>query len=281
MTFRSGRMYPMIKPPVSAVLLALALAAAAARPAAAVPPPPDRLGADCENPAYASDQLVCATPPLLELDRGVAELAVGDAERSEQHLAWFRESRLCAFEAAHAACLAASYCARIALLDRAGSDWPAECAVDAKSYVPVRKLSRGGFARNARAVAEYDRREVALAGYVDHGNLFGDESARQVLGDRWGGPGPDADHWRFDLKARPDDPVGHSFAVVVPNDPVRDTLLAVIRADAESGRATPVFLRGTLSTFDAPINTGRRRGLRLDVRSANDIRLGPAPATGD
>jgi len=266
----------MMKYLLTAALFVLAMPAAVA-----VPPPPAQLGADCENPVYASDQLVCATPSLLALDRRVAALAAGDETRLEEHFAWFRASRMCAFEAAQADCLAASYCARLALLDRAGADWPAECVADPVDYVPAIEVSRHGFARSERWAKDTAGREVALSGFVDHGNLYGDEGAREALGDRWGGPGPDADHWRFDLKARPDDPVGHGFAVVVPNGPVRDALLAVFRADAEAGRATPVFLRGTLSTFDAPANAARRLGLRLDLPCANDIRLGPAPATGD
>ena len=256
---------------LTASLFVLALPAALA-----VPPPPEQLGADCENPVYASDQLVCATPSLRALDNRVAALAARDEARLDAHMACFRASRRCAFEAGHAACLQAAYCAQLALLDRAGADWPAECVADANSYIPAKRLSRAGFARDAREAERLDGREIALAGFVDHGNLFGDAGAREILGDWWGGPGPDADHWRFDLKARPDDPVGHSFTVVVPNGPVREALLMVFRADAEAGRPTPVFLRGIVSTFDAPVNAVRMTGLRVALRSASDIRLGPA-----
>jgi hypothetical protein len=120
---------------------------------------------------------------------------------------------------------------------------------------------------------------VRLSGFVDHGNLYGDEDARQVLGEWWGGPGPDADHWRFDLKARADDPAGRSFAVVVPNGPVRDGLLALFRADAEAGRPTQVYLRGVVTTFAAPANTARATGLRVAVASAADIRVAPGPGS--
>ena len=115
----------MMKYLLTAALFVLAMPAALA-----VPPPPVQLGADCENPVYASDQLVCATPSLLALDRRVAALAAADEAGLDEHLAWFRESRLCAFEPAHAACLEAAYCARLAQLDPGGADWPAECAVD-------------------------------------------------------------------------------------------------------------------------------------------------------
>jgi uncharacterized protein len=107
--------------------LAAALAAAVwgwcAR-AAAVPPPPDQSAADCAAPTYASDQLVCADPALLALDRRMVELlaAAGSAAPAaalhwfEPQQVWFRRRSRCAFSERHAACLRAAYRERIDLL---------------------------------------------------------------------------------------------------------------------------------------------------------------------
>jgi len=93
--------------------------------AIAVPPPPEQVAADCDAPTYASDQLVCHDPELLELDRRMRSLlaqldleAVAAARRDvESQPSWFRRRSLCAFADAHAACLRAMYVDRISTLE--------------------------------------------------------------------------------------------------------------------------------------------------------------------
>lgn len=85
--------------------------ALAASTAGAVPPPPEQLAADCERPTYASDQLVCATPDMLALDRRMSRqldrVDLDDVERRdpsfEPQSSWLQRRSRCAFSAAHAA----------------------------------------------------------------------------------------------------------------------------------------------------------------------------------
>ena len=147
------------------------------------------------------------------------------------------------------------------------------CGGPVGEYLPVSAIARGGFASDEWTAAEVQGREVRLWGFVDQGNLYGDADAKRVLGAWWSGEGPDPDHWRFDLKAQADDPVGHSFAVLVPNDPGREKLLGRFVADARARRATKVFVAGRLFRFHAPTQILDRTGLSLQVRSSQDIRL--------
>lgn len=140
-------------------------------------------------------------------------------------------------------------------------------------YAPVSAIARGGFVTDSAAFAEARGVEVRLWGYVDHGNLYGDAGANRILVEWWSGEGPDPYHWRFDLKARPDDPVGHSFAVLVPNDAWREALLERLVADARAHRATKVFVTGRLFRFHAPMQVLGRTGLWLELGSSQDIRL--------
>jgi hypothetical protein len=149
----------------------------------------------------------------------------------------------------------------------------AGCNEQIGEYVPVSAIARGGFVTDQRALGEARGGEVRLWGYVDQGNLYGDADAKRTLGQWWSGEGPDPDHWRFDLKAHADDPLGHSFVVLVPNDAGRDDLLERLAADARAQRATKVFVTGRLFTFDAPMQILGRTGLWLQLRSSQDIRL--------
>jgi hypothetical protein len=245
----------------------------------AVPPPPVQVTANCAAPAYASDQQVCQDSELLELDRMLGELiasrnaAAAGPATAESDEEWFRRSRMCAFEGDQRDCLRAAYCLRIAWLDRAGVDLPPACAVPAADYLPASSISTSGFARKPATAQLSGSGEVLLWGFVDHGNLYGDDGTKNLLGDWWSGAGPDATSWRFNLKAGIDDPVGASFAVHVPNDLLRDDLLRVFRADAEAGRPTRVYLRGSLFSFEAPTNSGALTGLRMELSSSRDIRL--------
>ena len=149
------------------------------------------------------------------------------------------------------------------------------CSGQTGDYVAASSISRNGFARDAAAMRKMDGQEVKLWGFVDHGNLYGDEGAKEILGDWWSGEGPTATTWRFNLKANEDDEVGQSFAVHVPNDEGRDALFRTFVADAGAGKPTKVFLRGRLRTFDAPTNAAALTGLRMELESSDDIRLEP------
>ena len=145
--------------------------------------------------------------------------------------------------------------------------------LDPDDYRAASSISKSGFAINDDEMRQLDGQEVMLWGYVDHGNLYGDEGARAILGDWWSGDGPDASTWRFNLKAQAGDAVGDSFAVTVPNDEGRDALLQQFAADAQEGRPTRVFVTGRLATFDAPSSDRVRTGLTLDAQSSSDVLL--------
>jgi hypothetical protein len=151
----------------------------------------------------------------------------------------------------------------------------AGCGERIGEYLPVSAIARGGFVRDESTVAEVHGREVRVWGFVDQGNLYGDADAKRVLGEWWSGEGPDPYHWRFDLKAQVDDPVGHSFQVLVPNDAGREDLLGRLVADARARRATKIFVTGRLFTFQAPTQILDPTGLYLQLRSSQDIRLDP------
>jgi hypothetical protein len=149
----------------------------------------------------------------------------------------------------------------------------AGCSAQTGDYTAASAISRNGFARDANAIRRLAGQEVKLWGYVDHSNLYGDESAKQILGDWWRGECPDAAIWRFNLKAEADDAAGHSFAVQVPNDPGRNALLAAFVADASAQKPTRIFLTGRLLTFDAPTNAAGLTGLTMELESAQAILL--------
>ncbi len=149
----------------------------------------------------------------------------------------------------------------------------AGCSGQTGDYVAASSISRNGFARDAQAMRKMDGQEVKLWGFVDYGNLYGDESAKKTLGDWWSGEGPTATTWRFNLKAREDDQTGQSFAVHVPNDQGRDDLLRMFVAGAEAQKPTKVFLQGRIFTFDAPTNAAPLTRLRMELGSSDDILL--------
>jgi hypothetical protein len=61
--------------------------------------------------------------------------------------------------------------------------------------------------------------------------------------------------------------------VHVPDDAGRVDLLRRFVADARAGRATKVFVTGTLLTFEAPTQVRDLIGLYLVLGSSRDIRL--------
>jgi uncharacterized protein len=110
-------------------------------PVAALPPPLPQVTADCDQPTYASDMLVCADPELRKLDDSLAQRlselsqAVERVTVEEGDEDWFRRSRMCAFESNHRDCLLRAYCARIVLLADAAATPPGIC-VEASQNTP-------------------------------------------------------------------------------------------------------------------------------------------------
>lgn len=151
--------------------------------------------------------------------------------------------------------------------------WIVGCNEEVDGIIPVKEIARNGFLIDDQAIVDLSGQQVRFLGYVDHGNLYGDSSARKILGEWWAGEGPDAGTWRFNLKADADDATGHSFAVHVPNDEGRDALLKLFVADAREQRPTRVFLKGKLLTFDAPTQISGLTGLYLEVSSSQEIQL--------
>lgn len=105
---------------MSLILAALSVIALA-QPAApaAVPPPTDQTSANCANPVYASDQLVCSDGDLKARDAELAALIskapIGGTALMESDNAWFARRSQCAFAADHRACLVAAYDERMIL----------------------------------------------------------------------------------------------------------------------------------------------------------------------
>ena len=147
------------------------------------------------------------------------------------------------------------------------------CNGRAGDYIAASSISKNGFAKSEKAMRGLHSQEVKIWGFVDHGNMYGDEGAKEILDGWWSGDGPSAATWRFNLKASEDDLVGHSFAVHVPNDEGRDDLLGLFLADARAQKPTKVFLKGKIFTFDAPTNITTRSGLYMELRSSYDIAL--------
>jgi hypothetical protein len=147
----------------------------------------------------------------------------------------------------------------------------AACQEQVGDYVAASAISSNGFAIDDEQARALDGQEIKLWGYVDHGNLYGDDSARAILEDWWSGDGPDATTWRFNLKGNAGDEVGKSFAVHVANDAGRDELLRRFVADARAQQPTKVYVTGRLTTFEAPSGDRVRTGLMLDVQSSSDI----------
>jgi hypothetical protein len=149
----------------------------------------------------------------------------------------------------------------------------AGCSRQLGDYTAASSISRNGFARDGEQMRKLDGQEIKVWGFVDHDNLYGDEGAKEILGDWWSGEGLSPTTWRFDLKAKADDESGHSFSVHVPNDPGRDDLLKAFVADARAGKPTRVFATGRIFTFDAPTNVAPLTGLYMELQSSDDILL--------
>jgi hypothetical protein len=143
------------------------------------------------------------------------------------------------------------------------------------NYIAASTVSNGGFARDERQMQELQGQELRLWGFVDHSNLYGDESAKAILEEWWSGDGPDAFTWRFNLKVGKNDEAGHSFPVYVTNDKDRDDLLRLFVADARAQQPTRVFVTGRIFTNEAPTNITSLTGLHMELDSSSDILLEP------
>jgi hypothetical protein len=159
------------------------------------------------------------------------------------------------------------------LLLRGAGELPPDCSEPTGDYIAASSLGRFGFGDSRDEILALHGKKIRIWGFVDHHNMYGDASAKEILGDWWSGDGPDSKTWRFNLKAKEDDPAGRSFAVFVTTDQGRDELLRALLADAQTARPTKVYLEGRLYTFDAPTNARLLLGLRLDVQSSRDIQL--------
>lgn len=147
------------------------------------------------------------------------------------------------------------------------------CDEQMGDYLSATSFSKNGFARSEARAGNAHGQLIKIWGFVDHGNLYGDDAARAILGEWWSGYGPSDTIWRFDLKANEDDETGHSMSVWVPNDPGRDAILAQFVSDARSRRQTKVFLSARVFAFDAPTNILTFSSLYMELESSADILL--------
>ncbi|QEA16050.1 hypothetical protein [Novosphingobium ginsenosidimutans] len=85
----------------------------------------EQMAANCQQPSYATDVLVCSNAELRALDARMrqAYLAVApnlDAVKSpyfEAQPLWLRRRSMCAFQEQHAACVKSAYAERLSILE--------------------------------------------------------------------------------------------------------------------------------------------------------------------
>jgi uncharacterized protein len=139
----------------------IGIAVAQASSTDALPPPVEQYSANCAALSYASDQLVCGNPALLDLDRQLVA-ALADAGQAaitpaspmiEAQPDWFKRRSLCAMKAEHNTCLTAAYGERIAVL--------ISLTEGADQYGKPYKCSGSTAAKIARFIVKADR--VVLA----------------------------------------------------------------------------------------------------------------------
>ena len=145
------------------------------------------------------------------------------------------------------------------------------CRDTPSGYEPASSISKGGLARNPGKMRAIDGQEIRLWGFVDHGNLYGNDGAKAILDEWWSGYGPNAATWSFNLKADKDDKTGHSFRVTVPNDPGRDAILEAFVADARTRKPTKVYVKGRIFAFAMPTNAATLTGLSMTLECSRDI----------
>ena len=59
-------------------------------------------------------------------------------------------------------------------------------------YLAAASISEDGFARNGKEMRKSQGQEIRLWGFVDHGNLYGNDGTRKILAEWWSGAGPSA-----------------------------------------------------------------------------------------
>jgi hypothetical protein len=77
----------------------------------------------------------------------------------------------------------------------------------------------------------------------------------------------------MELQAKPNDQVGQSFPIIIPVDDGDDKLAALFWANHLADKPTRVFVSGTISNFDAPMNFVTKTGLSMKLDSSKDILL--------
>jgi hypothetical protein len=147
------------------------------------------------------------------------------------------------------------------------------CSKQIGGYEAASSISKNGFVRSPDSIGDMEGQEVQIWGYVDHGNIYGDDEVKEILGDWWSGEGPTTKSWQFNLKTKSNDKTGESFAVIIQTDDGRNDLLKAFLEDAIAQKATKVYLTGTLYTFDASTNLKLLTGLYLEIQSSSDILL--------
>jgi hypothetical protein len=147
------------------------------------------------------------------------------------------------------------------------------CSKQIGGYEAASSISENGFVKSPGSIGDMEGQEIQIWGYVDHGNIFGDDEVKEILGNWWSGEGPTKKSWQFNLKANSNDKTGESFAVIIQNDDGRNDLLQAFLEDATAQKATKVYLTGILYTFDASTNLKQLTGLYLEIQSSSDILL--------
>ena len=137
-------------------------------------------------------------------------------------------------------------------------------------YMAASSILKNGFSIDRKQALKLTGKEIKIWGFVDHGNIYAND-AKDILEDWWSGNGPSPTTWRFGLKGKKNDEVGHAITIHVANDQGRDKLLKRFLEDARADRTTKVFLKGKIFTFDAPTNFDRLTGLYMEVEASKDI----------
>lgn len=137
-------------------------------------------------------------------------------------------------------------------------------------YMAASSILKNGFSIDRKQALNLAGKEIKIWGFVDHGNIYAND-AKDILEDWWSGNGPSPTTWRFGLKGKKNDEMGHAITIHVANDQGRDKLLKRFLEDARADRTTTVFLKGKIFTFDAPTNFDRLTGLYMEVEASKDI----------
>ena len=79
----------------------------------------------------------------------------------------------------------------------------------------------------------------------------------------------------MELQAKPNDQVGQSFPIIIPVDDGNDKLAALFWTNHLADKPTRVFVSGTISNLNAPMNFVTKTGLsmKLDPQKIFYLRL--------